>query len=38
VIQNTSSGGEKPRGQNFDPCFQAGGVFDETFADSMACY
>jgi hypothetical protein len=38
VIKYTISGGGKPCGQNFDPCFQEGGVFDETFADSMACY
>jgi hypothetical protein len=31
VIKNTISGGGKPCGQNFDPCFQEGGVFDETF-------
>jgi hypothetical protein len=38
VIKNIISSGEKPCVQNFDPCFQEGVVFDETFADSMACY
>jgi hypothetical protein len=38
VIKNTISSGEKPCVQNFDPCFQEGVVFDETFAGSMACY